>query len=67
MMAIASRSLTDDAGLKSIHAGGAVNLPSKQRDFVRQAVEIPETSLDATDRRIVAELQAAPRLRRTPE
>jgi Lrp/AsnC family leucine-responsive transcriptional regulator len=49
--------------LKSIHAGEAVNLPSKQRDFVRQAVEIPESSLDATDRRIVAELQAAPRLR----
>ena len=40
-----------------------MNLPSKQRDFVRQAFEIPETSLDATDRRIVAELQAAPRLR----
>ena len=40
-----------------------MNLPSKQRDFVRQAVEIPETSLDVTDRRIVAELQAAPRLR----
>jgi Lrp/AsnC family transcriptional regulator, leucine-responsive regulatory protein len=40
-----------------------VELPSKQRDFVRQALEIPEASLDAVDRRIVAELQAAPRLR----
>ena len=38
-------------------------MPSKQRDFVRQAFEIPETLLDAVDRRIVAELQAAPRLR----
>jgi Lrp/AsnC family transcriptional regulator, leucine-responsive regulatory protein len=38
-------------------------MPSKQRDFVRQALEIPETLLDAVDRRIVAELQAAPRLR----
>ena len=38
-------------------------MPSKRRDFVRQALEIPETPLDATDRRIVAELQAAPRLR----
>ena len=38
-------------------------MPSKQRDFVRQALEIPQTPLDAVDRRIVAELQAAPRLR----
>ena len=38
-------------------------MPSKRRDFVRQALEIPETPLDAVDRRIVAELQAAPRLR----
>src|SRR5579884_4022848 len=37
--------------------------PSKQRDFVRRAFEIPETQLDATDRRIAAELQAEPRLR----
>ena len=35
----------------------------KQRNFVRQAFELPEASLDAVDRRIVAEVQAAPRLR----
>jgi Lrp/AsnC family leucine-responsive transcriptional regulator len=40
-----------------------MEMPSKQRDFVRQAFEIPETPLDATDRRIAAELQAEPRLR----
>ena len=40
-----------------------MKMPSKQRDFVRQAFEIPETPLDRVDRRIVAELQAAPRLR----
>jgi Lrp/AsnC family leucine-responsive transcriptional regulator len=41
----------------------SVNLPSKQRDFVRKAFEIPDPPLDATDRRIAAELQAEPRLR----
>lgn len=40
-----------------------MEMPSKQRDFVRQAFEIPEAPLDVVDRRIVAELQAAPRLR----
>ncbi len=40
-----------------------MEMPSKQRDFVRQAFEIPDTPLDAIDRRIVAELQAVPRLR----
>jgi Lrp/AsnC family leucine-responsive transcriptional regulator len=40
-----------------------MNVPSKQRNFVRQAVELPEPALDAVDRRIAAELQAAPRLR----
>src|ERR1700683_2329319 len=40
-----------------------MEMPSKQRDFVRQAFEIPDAPLDAVDRRIVAELQAAPRLR----
>ena len=40
-----------------------MEMPSKQRDFVRQAFEIPEAPLDAVDRRIAAELQAAPRLR----
>jgi Lrp/AsnC family leucine-responsive transcriptional regulator len=40
-----------------------MEMPLKQRDFVREAVEIPEALLDAVDRRIVAELQAAPRLR----
>ena len=40
-----------------------MNMPSKQRDFVRQAFEMPNGLLDAIDRRIVAELQAAPRLR----
>jgi Lrp/AsnC family leucine-responsive transcriptional regulator len=41
----------------------AVEMPSKQRDFIRNAFEIPDSAMDATDRRIVAELQAAPRLR----
>jgi Lrp/AsnC family transcriptional regulator, leucine-responsive regulatory protein len=40
-----------------------MELPSKRRDFVRQAFEMPESQLDAVDRRIAAELQAAPRLR----
>ena len=40
-----------------------MEMPSKQRDFVRQAFEIPDAPLDPVDRRIVAELQAAPRLR----
>jgi Lrp/AsnC family transcriptional regulator, leucine-responsive regulatory protein len=40
-----------------------MRLPSKQRDFVRQAFEIPEAPLDGTDRRIAAALQADPRLR----
>jgi Lrp/AsnC family leucine-responsive transcriptional regulator len=35
----------------------------KQRNFVRQAVEMPEAAIDAVDRRILAELQDAPRLR----
>jgi Lrp/AsnC family transcriptional regulator, leucine-responsive regulatory protein len=38
-------------------------MPLKQRNFVRQAVEMPESSLDAVDRRILAQLQDAPRLR----
>src|SRR5580698_9446511 len=41
----------------------AVEMPSKQRDFIRNAFEIPDSAMDATDRRIVAELQAAPRRR----
>jgi Lrp/AsnC family transcriptional regulator, leucine-responsive regulatory protein len=41
----------------------AVEMPSKQRDFIRNAFEIPDSAMDAPDRRIVAELQAAPRLR----
>jgi len=40
-----------------------MEMASKQRNFVRQAFEIPEASLDAIDRRIVAEVQATPRLR----
>src|SRR6476660_6571334 len=40
-----------------------MEMPLKQRDFVRQAFEVPEALMDSTDRRIVAELQAAPRLR----
>lgn len=40
-----------------------MQMPSKQRDFVRQAFETPEGPLDATDRRILAELQESPRLR----
>jgi Lrp/AsnC family transcriptional regulator, leucine-responsive regulatory protein len=38
-------------------------LPEKQRKFVREAFESPPTGLDATDRRIAAELQTEPRLR----
>jgi Lrp/AsnC family leucine-responsive transcriptional regulator len=38
-------------------------MSSKQRNFVRQAFEIPEAPMDAVDRRIAAELQAEPRLR----
>jgi Lrp/AsnC family transcriptional regulator, leucine-responsive regulatory protein len=44
-------------------------MPSKQRNFVRQAFETPAAAampaapLDDIDRRIIAELQAAPRLR----
>jgi Lrp/AsnC family transcriptional regulator, leucine-responsive regulatory protein len=38
-------------------------MPSKQRNFVRQALELPDAQLDTIDRRIIAELQAAPRLR----
>jgi Lrp/AsnC family leucine-responsive transcriptional regulator len=44
-------------------------MPSKQRNFVRQAFETPTAAampaapLDAIDRRLIAELQAAPRLR----
>ncbi len=41
----------------------AVEMPSKQRNFIRQTFEIPDTVMDATDRRIAAELQAVPRLR----
>jgi Lrp/AsnC family transcriptional regulator, leucine-responsive regulatory protein len=40
-----------------------MEMPLKQRNFVRQAFETPEAPMDAIDRRIVAELQAAPRLR----
>jgi Lrp/AsnC family transcriptional regulator, leucine-responsive regulatory protein len=40
-----------------------MEMPLKQRNFVRQAFEIPQAPMDATDRRIVAELQASPRLR----
>jgi Lrp/AsnC family transcriptional regulator, leucine-responsive regulatory protein len=35
----------------------------KQRNFVRLVLEMPEPQLDAIDRRIIAELQDAPRLR----
>ncbi len=46
------------------YAGENINLPSKQRNFTRIAFEAdPMPSLDAMDRRIAAELQAAPRLR----
>src|SRR6185437_9867993 len=40
-----------------------MEMPAKQRNFVRQAFEVPEVPMDATDRRIVAQLQAEPRLR----
>jgi Lrp/AsnC family leucine-responsive transcriptional regulator len=41
----------------------AVEIPSKQRNFIHRTCEIPDTVMDVVDRRIVAELQAAPRLR----
>ena len=40
-----------------------MEMPSKQRNFIRHAFEIPEALMDAIDRRIVAAMQAAPRLR----
>jgi len=40
-----------------------MQMPSKQRDFIRQTFEMPEGLLDGTDRRILAELQESPRLR----
>ena len=40
-----------------------MGMPSKQRNFIRQTFEMPEALMDATDRRIVAELQTVPRLR----
>jgi Lrp/AsnC family leucine-responsive transcriptional regulator len=41
----------------------AVEMPSKQRNSIYRTCEIPDTVMDAVDWRIVAELQAAPRLR----
>jgi Lrp/AsnC family transcriptional regulator, leucine-responsive regulatory protein len=41
----------------------AAEMPSKQRNFIHQTYKIPDIVMDAIDRRIVAELQAAPRLR----
>src|SRR5580658_7432041 len=38
-------------------------MPLKQRKFVRDAFEVPDAALDGVDRRILAELQAEPRLR----
>jgi Lrp/AsnC family leucine-responsive transcriptional regulator len=40
-----------------------MEMSSKQRNFIRHAFEIPEARMDAIDRRIVAAMQAAPRLR----
>src|ERR1043165_9432368 len=40
-----------------------MGMPSKQRNFVRQAFEMPEAPMDVVDQRIIAERQAAPRLR----
>src|SRR3984893_3028663 len=40
-----------------------MEVPLKQRNFIRDAFEMPEALMDAIDRRIVAEMQAAPRLR----
>ena len=40
-----------------------MEMPAKQRNFVRLAFEVPESPMDATDRRIAAQLQAEPRLR----
>jgi Lrp/AsnC family transcriptional regulator, leucine-responsive regulatory protein len=40
-----------------------MELPLKQRNFVRDAFEMPEAPMDTLDRRIIAEMQAAPRLR----
>ena len=43
---------------EELSCGASMEMPSKQRDFVRLAFEIPEAQLDPVDRRIVAELQA---------
>jgi Lrp/AsnC family leucine-responsive transcriptional regulator len=40
-----------------------MEIPLKQRNFIRDAFEMPEASMGALDRRIVAEMQDAPRLR----
>lgn len=40
-----------------------MEMPLKQRNFIRDAFEMPEAQMDALDRRIIAEMQAAPRLR----
>ena len=49
--------------MKGKHVEVGVEMPSKQRKFALQAFEMPEGQLDGTDRRILAELQASPRLR----
>src|ERR1700744_4344037 len=49
--------------MKGQVAGTDMEIPSKQRDFVRQAFEPPEALLDATDRPIGAVTEAAPRPR----
>jgi len=45
--------------VKGQHAEAYVEMPSKQRNFVHQPFE----TLDGIDKRILAELQASPRLR----
>jgi len=49
--------------VKGKHVEVGVEMPLKQRKFALQAFEMPEGQLDGTDRRILAELQASPRLR----
>jgi Lrp/AsnC family leucine-responsive transcriptional regulator len=49
--------------MELLYAGVLVGTPSKQRNFVRQALQIPDAAIDGIDAGILAQLQAAHRLR----
>ena len=51
------------SAFRMAYEGISMEMPSKQRNFIRQTLEVPEAQLDSIDRRIVTQLQAAPRLR----